>query len=62
LNAHAERWVRSVKGERLSKIIPFGERPWWRATNDYLGHYLVERNHEGKNNKLRNSSTTPAKI
>src|SRR6516225_5226810 len=26
LNAHAERWVRSVKEECLSKIIPFGER------------------------------------
>ena len=35
LNAHAERWVRSVKAECLSKIIPFGERPLRRAMNDY---------------------------
>jgi Integrase core domain len=52
LNAHAERWVRSVKAECLSKIIPFGERPLRRAINDYLAHYHTERNHQGKNNVL----------
>ena len=26
LNAYAERWVRSVKEGRLSKVILFGER------------------------------------
>ena len=52
LNAHAERWVRSVKAECLSKIIPFGERPLRRAMNDYLAHYHTERNHQGKNNVL----------
>ena len=31
LNAHAERWVRSVKEECLSKIILFGERSLRRA-------------------------------
>ena len=25
LNAHAERWVKAVKDERLSKVILFGE-------------------------------------
>jgi putative transposase len=52
LNAHAERWVRSVKAECLSKIIPFGERLLRRAMNDYLAHYHTERNHQGKNNML----------
>jgi putative transposase len=52
LNTHAERWVRSVKAECLSKIIPFGERPLRRAMNDYLAHYHTERNHQGKNNVL----------
>jgi putative transposase len=52
LNPQAERWVRSVKAECLSKIIPFGERPLWRAMNDYLAHYHTERNHKGKNNML----------
>src|SRR5664280_1161945 len=31
LNAYAERWVKSVKDECLSKIIPFGERSLRRA-------------------------------
>jgi putative transposase len=51
-NGHAERWVRSVKAECPSKIIPFGERPLRRAMNDYLAHYHTERNHPGKNNVL----------
>src|SRR5467141_950418 len=33
LNAYAERWVRSVKEECLSKIIVFGERSLRRALN-----------------------------
>jgi putative transposase len=48
LNAHAERWVRSVKADCLSKIIPFGERRLRWAMNDYH----TERNHQGKNNVL----------
>ena len=31
LNAYAERWVRSVKEECLSKVILFGELNWVRA-------------------------------
>ena len=52
MNAHAERWVRSVKDECLSKIIPFGERSLRRAMKDYTAHYHTERNHQGKNNLL----------
>jgi hypothetical protein len=52
LNAHAERWVRSVKEECLSKIILFGERSLRRALNEYLEHYHAERNHQGKGNVL----------
>jgi putative transposase len=39
LNAHAEHWVRSVKDECLSKIIPFGERSVRWAMKDYMAHY-----------------------
>src|SRR6266702_3167349 len=34
LNAHAERWVRSVKEECLCKVILFGERSLRRALNE----------------------------
>src|ERR1700716_250609 len=52
LNAYAERWVRSVKEECLSKIILFGERSLRRALSDYVDHYHAERNHQGKDNVL----------
>ena len=52
LNAYAERWVKSVKDECLSKLILFGETSLKRALRDYLIHYHVERNHQGKDNIL----------
>ena len=52
LNAYAERWVKSVKDECLSKLILFDERSLRRALHDYLIHYHVERNHQGKDNIL----------
>jgi putative transposase len=52
LNAFAERWVRSVKEECLSKLILFGERSLKRALHHYELHYHQERNHQGKDNML----------
>ena len=52
LNAYAERGVRSVKEECLSKIILFGERSLRRALSEYVEHYHAERNHQGKSNVL----------
>jgi hypothetical protein len=52
LNAYAERWVRSVKDECLSKVILFGERSLRHALDDYVDHYHTERNHQGKGNIL----------
>ena len=52
LNAYAERWVRSVKEECLSKVILFGERSLRRALGEYVAHYHAEWNHQGKSNVL----------
>ena len=52
LNAYAERWVRSVKEECLSKVILFGERSLRRVLSEYVEHYHAERNHQGKGNVL----------
>jgi Integrase core domain len=52
LNAYAERWVRSVKDECLSKVILFGDRSLRRAVSEYVAHYHTERNHQGKSNAL----------
>ena len=52
LNCYAERWVRSVKEECLSKVILFGERSLRRALSEYVEHFHTERNHQGKGNIL----------
>ena len=52
LNAFAERWVRSVKQECLSKLILFSEASLKRVLAEYLTHYHSERNHQGKENVL----------
>ena len=52
LNAFAERWVRSVKEECLSKLILFGEASLNRALTEFVEHFHIERNHQGKDNLL----------
>ena len=52
LNAFAERWVKSVKEECLSKLVLFGEASLKRALQQYLIHYHEERNHQGQGNAL----------
>lgn len=52
LNAFAERWVRSVKQECLSKLVLFGEASLWRVLTEYCAHYHGERNHQKKDNRL----------
>ena len=39
LNAFAERWVRSVKEECLSKLILVAEGSLRRALNEYVAHF-----------------------
>jgi hypothetical protein len=52
LNAYAERWVRSVKEECLSKLILFGEVSLRRTLTEFIAHFHGERNHQGKGNVL----------
>ena len=59
LNAFAERWVRSVKQECLSRLILFGERSLRRALTQFTEHYHAERNHQGKSNLLLFPSAEP---
>jgi putative transposase len=50
LNAYAERWVRSVKEETLSRLILFGERALCHALKEYIVHFHQERPHQGTGN------------
>jgi putative transposase len=51
-NAYAERFVRSINGEYLDRLIPIGERHFRRTVTDYVAHYHQERNHQGIANAL----------
>jgi putative transposase len=52
LNAYAERFVRSIKNECLSRMIFVGQASLRRAVSEYLEHYHRERNHQGLENRL----------
>jgi putative transposase len=52
LNAHLERFWRSLRSECLDRMIFFGESALRRATQSFVSHYHGERNHQGLNNRL----------
>ena len=52
LNAHLERFFRSLKQECLEKMIFFGERSLRNAVGQFLAHYHRQRNHQGLGNRL----------
>ena len=52
LNAHCERFVRSIKEEALGRMVFIGEGTLRYALNQYLSHYHAERNHQGLDNQL----------
>ena len=51
-NVYAERFVRSIKEERLDRMIPLGERHFRHAVAEFVAHYHCERNHQGLDNEL----------
>jgi putative transposase len=52
LNAHCERFVRSIKEEALERMVVLGERSLYHVVHEYLTHYHTERNHQGLDNRL----------
>ena len=52
LNAHAERFVRSIKQSCLERPILFGESSLRTAVQNFVAHYHSERNHQGLSNRL----------
>lgn len=52
LNAHAERFVRSIKESCLERLILFGESSLRTAVQNFVIHYHLERNHQGLGNRL----------
>ena len=52
LNAHAERFVRTIKESCLERMILFGEGSLRKAVHEFVLHYHHERNHQGLGNRL----------
>ena len=51
-NVYAERFVRSIKEECLTRVIPCGERHLRRTIAEFIAHYHGERNHQGLGNEI----------
>jgi hypothetical protein len=52
LNAYAERSVRSIKEECLSRVVPIGQGMARHALGEYVAHFHAEGNHQGIGNRL----------
>jgi hypothetical protein len=52
LNAHVEGWVRGVRDECLSRLIPIGQGMLRHALREYDAHFHHERNHQDLDNQL----------
>ena len=52
LNAHAERFVRSIKESCLERPIFFGGASLRTAIQNFVAHYHGERDHKGLGNQL----------
>ena len=52
LNAFAERFVRTIRQECLSRMIFFGEDSLRRAVEEFVVHYKAERNHQSLGNRI----------
>ena len=52
LNAHAERFVGSIRRELLDRVIPLGAGHLRQLVAAYVRHYNSERPHQAKSNRL----------
>ena len=52
MNAHCDRFIRSIKEEALAPMVMLGERALDYVIQQYLAHYYTERNHQGLDNQL----------
>ena len=52
MNAHAERFVRSIRSECLDQMIFVGRETLEKAIAAYVAHYHDERSHQGLGNEI----------
>ena len=56
MNAHAERFVQSIKRECLERLILFGPANLQQALKEFVAHYRIERPHQGVGNRVLTGS------
>ena len=62
LNADAERFVRSIQEEWLSRVVPLGEGHVRLLVGEYVEHYHRERHHQGLDNQLLQRPPPPVSL
>ena len=62
LTAYAERFVRSMKEECLSRVVPLGEGHVRLLVGEYVEHDHRERNHQGLDNQLLQRPPPPVSL
>ena len=62
MNAHIERWMKSLKVECLDHFIPVGAKHLDYLVSEYVEHYLTERPHQGIGNRPIMSNGPPPTV
>ena len=62
LTAYAERFVRSIQEEWLSRVVPLGEGHVRLLVGEYVDHDHRERNHQGLDNQLLQRPPPPVSL
>jgi putative transposase len=61
-NAHAERWVRTVRRECLDRILIYDARHLLTTLTEYVAHYNEHRPHQGRAQRPPALETLPAAV
>ena len=59
-NAHAERFVRTVRSECLDHFVIFGERHLRVLLREFIEHYMTERYHQGLGGRIIRTHVPPS--
>ena len=58
MNAYAERFVRTVRGECTDRMLIAGEQHLRAILSEYIGHYNTGRSHQGEGMGRAHRTTT----
>ncbi|MGX7671147.1 integrase core domain-containing protein [Plantactinospora sp. DSM 117369] len=61
-NAHAERWVRTVRREYLDRMLIDNPRHLHAVWDEYVRHYNEHRPHQGRSQRPPNRDASPPPV